>query len=171
MGNYCIASIPTPDGIINNRDREYSMQTYESFQSWVREYTIYDWVNFYSQIWTCKILGFLSYLCGLFPDSVQTTEGTQQWLLHLHAKLLPVPSIGLPCRQAWQIFNLFFMLKIDHNFINLYWIPTKIATEMCFNEPFMCTKFELNRCMRSHFIWPNCEMCEKTKKNKKEKTK
>ena len=55
MGNYCIASIPTPDGIINNRDREYSMQAYESFQSWVREYTIYDWVNFYSQIQTCNL--------------------------------------------------------------------------------------------------------------------
>ena len=35
-GNYRIANIPTPDGFINNRDREYSMQAYESFQSQVQ---------------------------------------------------------------------------------------------------------------------------------------
>ena len=44
---YRIANIPTPIGVIKNRDGEYSTQTYESFQSRVSnivsmlQYTLY----------------------------------------------------------------------------------------------------------------------------------
>jgi len=44
------------------------------------------------------------------------------------------------------------MQKIDHNFVKLYRIPTKIGTEMHFNKPFMCIKCQLNLNM-IHVLW------------------
>jgi len=36
--------------------------------------------------------------------------------------------------------------------LNLYQIPTKIVTEICFTKPFMCTKSKLDPSMHLHFM-------------------
>ena len=59
------------------------------------------------------------------------------------------------------------MWKIDHNSINLYQIPTKIDLQMHFNEPFMCTKFQLDRSRRSQVMVENVKCAKRQRKNKK----
>ena len=93
----------------------------------------------------------MSYLHGLFPRFLSNhKKALLWWLLHIHAKFQPILSSALPCRRDRA---LTFFVKIRHNSINLYQIPTKIGTEMCFNMPFLCTKFQLNPSMYFHQIY------------------
>ena len=36
----------------------------------------------------------------------------------------------------------YFMQIISHNSMNVYWIPTKLVTEICLNKPFQYAKFK-----------------------------
>jgi len=60
------------------------------------------------------------------------------------------------------------MQKINYNSLNLVQIPTKIGTEMRFNEPFMCTKFQHDRSMRLQVMVENTK-CEKTRRGRKKR--
>ena len=61
-----------------------------------------------------------------------------------HAKFQLIPFSSLPCRCD-RPFNLFLCGKS-------YRIPTKIiGTEMHFNEPIMCDKFQLDGVMLLFF--------------------
>jgi len=57
-------------------------------------------------------------------------------------------------------------MQKGHNSVHMYWIPTKLGTEMCFNEPFMCTKCQLNCNMRLHLMAEKCKVCEMKKKQR-----
>ena len=84
------------------------------------------------------------------------------WKLHLHAKFHPIPSSSLPSRLDKP--STFFTRNINHNSINLNHIPTKISTEMPFNKPFMCAKFQFNRNMRSQVMAENGKCANKWKR-------
>ena len=63
-----------------------------------------------------------------------------------------------------------FYIKIDHNSINLHRIPTKSGTETCFNEPFMCTKFQLDRRMHSQAMAEIVKCAKRQHRRKNEDT-
>jgi len=58
-----------------------------------------------------------------------------------------------------------FTRKIKHNSVNLYHILTKLGMEMCFNKPFVCTKFQLDLSMHLNFIAENAK-CAKLRRKK-----
>ena len=69
----------------------------------------------------------------------------------------------------------YFTQIIDHNSVNVHRIPTKRGTEILFyffgteirlNEPFMYTKFQLDRSTRLHFI-ADFVKCAKRSRRKK----
>ena len=112
------------------------------------------------------------YCHGLFPDLFQSTKKVLlRCLLYLHAKLHPIPFSGLPCKHDTDRPLTFFTQKINHNPINLHQIPTKIGTEMCFNEPFMCTKFQLDGSMRSQVMAKNAKCAKRQRRIRRKKTK
>ena len=90
-----------------------------------------------------------------------------QWLLHLYVKFEPIPSSSLPCRCDRS--STCFTWKIDHNSINLYWIPTKLSTEVHFNKPFRCVKFQLDRSKHSHFMDKNTKCVKWRIRRKKQR--
>jgi len=55
------------------------------------------------------------------------------------------------------------MRKINHNSVTLNQIPTKFGTEMRFNEPSTCTKFQLDRSMRSQVMVENAKYAKRQK--------
>ena len=56
------------------------------------------------------------------------------------------------------------------NSLPVYRIPAKVGTEMCLYTPFMCTKFQGNRILRSRFIAVFVSVRkEEEKKNKETK--
>ena len=109
---------------------------------------------FNSQIRSChydtgRVLCHISVVFLQIPFKPQ--KGTPTMITPpIHAKFHPIPSNGLPCRCDRP--STFFAQKIDHNCVNLNRIPAKIGTEMCFNQPYTYTKFQLNRSMFSQVM-------------------
>ena len=75
--------------------------------------------------------------------------------------MTPIPSSGLPCRRGRPLTILCKKLIMT---VNLNCIPTKIGTEMCINEPFMCSFSLIGHLFG--FYGQKCEVCKKRKKNK-----
>ena len=46
----------------------------------------------------------------------------------------------------------YFMRITGHNSTILYQIPTKLGTEIHFNEPFKCAKFQLDQSTHLYFM-------------------
>ena len=109
-------------------------------------------------------MGFVSYLRGLFPDSFQTTK---RHSYNDYSTYMPSFVQFLPAVYPVGMTDLrpFLTQKID-NSVNLNRIPTKIGTEMRFNKPYTCTKFQPNRSMFSQVMAENAK-CAKWEKNKK----
>ena len=63
----------------------------------------------------------------------------------------------------------YFTQIIGHNSVNVYQIPTKVGTEICLNEPFKYTKFQLDRSMRLQFKadFVKCAKRSRTKNEEK----
>ena len=109
----------------------------------------------------------MSYLCGLFPDSVQITTRHCYDDYSIYIPSWIIPSSGLPCKCDRR--STFFTWKIDHNSIKLYQIPTKFGTEVHVNKFFMCIKFHLDQSMHSHFMGENAKCAKWRIKRKKMK--
>ena len=109
-------------------------------------------------------MGFVLYLHGTFPNSFQTTkrhsyDGSSIYMPSFNQFLPLVYPVGV------KDLRPFFTRKIDHNSVNLYRIPTKIGTEMCFNKPFVCVKCQLNVSMCSCFMGENAKCAKWRRKN------
>jgi len=88
----------------------------------------------------------VSYLCGLYLDSFQTKKNKKtllRWLLHLY-----ISSFNSSLEAVYSVCvktNWFsFTRTIGYSSRNLYWICTKVGTEICYNVSFLCTKFQLD---------------------------
>ena len=120
------------------------------------EWLWHNWVEFIhkfdSIIW--HLLGFVFYFHGLSPISFKPQKGTPTMF---------TPSI---CQISTNFFQLVypvgvthlrpFYVKINHNSVYLYQIPTKIGTGICFNvNPLCVTSFSLiGVCF--YILWPKC---------------
>jgi len=92
----------------------------------------------------------VSYLCGLFPDSFQTTKRHSYYVYSIYMPsfnsfLEAVYPVGVTTNRSC------FTRTISHNSRNLYWSCTKVDTEIHFNVPVLCAKFQLDPSMHSHF--------------------
>ena len=54
--------------------------------------------------------------------------------------------------------SILFMQIISHISVILYWIPTRLGTEIYLNESFKCTKFQLDQSTYLYFMadFPKC---------------
>ena len=59
----------------------------------------------------------------------------------------------------------YFTQIIGHNSVNVHRIPTKHDTEICFNEPFKCTKFQPDWSTNSRFM-ADFAKCAKRRRKK-----
>ena len=64
----------------------------------------------------------------------------------------------------------YFTRIIGHNSVNVHYIPTKLGTEIRFNEPFICAKFQPYWSMHWCFV-ADFAKCAKRSRRKREKTK
>ena len=66
----------------------------------------------------------------------------------------------------------YFTQIVGHNSMNVHWIPTKCVTEICLNEPFKCTKCQLDRSTRLYFMtdFAKCAKRSSRRKKRMEKT-
>ena len=60
-------------------------------------------------------------------------------------------------------FSVHYSKQFRYNYVCQ--ILTKIGTEVCFNEPLMCTKFQPDRSMCSHFMAKNVDCAKRRRKN------
>ena len=116
----------------------------------------------------------MSYLDGLYLDSFETTknhsyDGYSIYIAIFSSFLQWVYPVGVTDLRPY------FTQIIDHNSVNVHRIPTKRGTEILFyffgteirlNEPFMYTKFQLDRSTRLHFI-ADFVKCAKRSRRKK----
>jgi len=127
----------------------------------------YNWVDFLFTIWlhnfdTGKVLCYISVVFYLihFKPQRQSYNGYSIYIPSFIQLLLVVYPVGMTDLRP------FFTQKINHNSVNLNHIPTTFGTEMRFNEPFMCTKFQLNRSMCSQVMAKNAKCAKGQRKNK-----
>ena len=59
----------------------------------------------------------------------------------------------------------YFTQIIGHNSVNVHRIPTKLGTEIRFNEPFKCTKFQPDWSTNSRFMADFAKCAKRRKKN------
>jgi len=128
--------------------------TTDRFSTYYSEWLQYNWVDFLfansiASFW--HRLDFVSYLCGLFRDSFQTTKKHSYYVYSIYMPsftwfLEVVYPVGVTTNRSC------FTRRINHNSGNLYWICTKVGTEILFNPPVWCTKFQLDPSMGSCII-------------------
>jgi len=114
----------------------------------------YNWVDFLfanSIAWFWHRLGFVSYFCGLFLDSFQTTKRHSYYVYSIYMPIFnsileAIYPVGVTTNRSC------FMQTISHNSRNNQQICTKVGTEICFNAPVLCTTFHLDSSMHSSFI-------------------
>ena len=62
--------------------------------------------------------------------------------------MIVTPSIAIFNSVVYPVgvteILFYFMQVVGYNFVNVHHIPTKHGTEICFNEPFKCAKFQPN---------------------------
>ena len=63
----------------------------------------------------------------------------------------------------------YFTQIIGHNSVNVHRIPTKLGTEIRFNEPFKCTKFQLDWSTNSRFMADFAKCAKRRRKKMKKK--
>ena len=56
---------------------------------------------------------------------------------------------------------------IGHNSVNVHQIPTKLGTEIRFNEPFKCTKFQPDWSTNSRFMADFVKCAKRSRRRKK----
>ena len=83
----------------------------------------------------------MSYLHGLYLDSLQTTkrhsyDGSSIYILIFNSFLQVVYPVGVTDLRPY------FTHLIGNNTVNIHKIPTKVGTEILINEPFKCAKFQ-----------------------------
>ena len=102
-------------------------------------YTFYInkiWLHDLTQVGSCHIYLLVFVLVPFKGTPTMVTLSTCQVSTH---------SFQL---HAWQIFNLTIVnLKLVQSYI-----PTKLGTEILFDEPFMCVKLQLDWNMGLHFM-------------------
>ena len=110
----------------------------------------------------------MSYLDDLQLDSFQTTkrysyDSYSIYIAMFSSFLQGVYPVGVTDLRPY------FMQIIGRNSVNVYWIPTKLGTEICLNEPFKCAKFQpdwsTHLCFMADFV--KCAKRSRRKKMKK----
>jgi len=128
--------------------------TTDQYSAHYSEQLQYNWVDFLFPnliVWFWHWLGFVSYLCGLFLDSFQTTKKHPYhvysiYMLIFNSSLKAVYPVGVTTNRSC------FMQTISDNSRNHQWICSKVGTEIHFNAPVLCTKFQIDPSMHSRFM-------------------
>ena len=88
-----------------------------------------------------------------------------RWLLHPHSNFQLIPprvhSVGV---------TPYFTQIVSHNSVNVHQIPTKLGTEIHYNEPFKCAKFQPDWSMHSCFMADFAKCVKRSSRRKKNQT-
>ena len=112
----------------------------------------------------------MSCLLGLYLDSFQTTtrhscDGWSIYIAIFNLYLQGFYPVGVTDVQPY------FMRISSHNTMNIHWIPTKFGTEIHYNEPFTCAKFQLDWSTHWCFTADFAKCAKSRRKNEEIKTK
>ena len=110
----------------------------------------------------------MSYLDGLELDSFQTTkrhsyDSYSIYIAIFSSFLLAVYPVGVTDLRPY------FTQIIGHNSVNVHRIPTKLGTEIRFNEPFRCTKFQPDWSTNSRFMADFAKCAKRSRRKKRRK--
>ena len=116
----------------------------------------------------------MSYLNGLHLGSFQTTKRHSYNSYSIYIAIFILFLQGVYHVDVTDL-RPYFTQIIGHNSVNVHWIPTKLGTEICCNEPFKCVKLQpdwnMNSCIMADFAKCAKRSRRREKMKKKNKTK